>query len=100
MDEREVVSAFADCLSQLKQKEIKALLKTLNIDCPEKVKELQIAAIIQHTIANMQRLPPTQPQETNEGVVDIVHRMGLNNAVSNVLAFCSCVVIWLMSEKG
>lgn len=87
MDESEVVSAFADCLSKLKQKEIKALLKRLNIECPEKVKELQIAAIIQHTIANIQRLPPTQLQETNEGVVDIVHRMGLNNAVSNLFAF-------------
>lgn len=87
IDESEVVSAFADCLARLKPKEIKALLKILNIDCPEKSKELQIAAIIQNTIANIQRLPPTQPQESNKGVVDFVHQMGLNNSVSNLLTF-------------
>ena len=80
----EVMSAFADCLARVKEKEIKALLKRLNIKCSEKAKKLQIAAIIQHTIANIQRLSPTQPQESNEGMVDIIHRMGLNNAVSNL----------------
>lgn len=89
IDESEVVSAFAACLAKLEQKKIKLLLKRLNIDCPEKAKELQIAAIIQHTIANIQQLPPTQPEELNEGIVDLIHQMRLNNAVRFLPIFCS-----------
>lgn len=54
-----------------------------------KAKELQIAAIIQHTIANIRQLPPTQSEELNEGIVDLVHQIGLNNAVRFLPTFCS-----------
>lgn len=84
---------------KLKQKEIIALLKKLNINYPNKVKKLQIAAIIQHPFANIQRLSSTQSQETNKNVVSVVYWIGLKSAVSNVFAFCSYVVICLMSEK-
>lgn len=60
--------------------------QSLDLETPialETAKEPQLAAIIQHTIKNIQRLPPTQPEELNAGIFDLVHLMGLNNAVRN-----------------